>query len=87
MVQDLTNPMLAQIPHVLLGAHARTIMGIESNAMQFYPDASSIEAQVHPGIYERREGKLDLSTITGAGFGYRVEEIARVLPPAVATFG
>ena len=40
MVQDLTNPMLAQIPHVLLGAHAGTIMGVESNGMQFYPEAS-----------------------------------------------
>ena len=45
MVQDLTNPMLAQIPHVMLAAHARTIMGVESNAMQFYPDASSFEAR------------------------------------------
>ncbi len=27
MVQDLTNPMLAQIPHVLLAAHAGTIQG------------------------------------------------------------
>jgi hypothetical protein len=40
MVQDLTNPMLAQIPHVLLAAHAGTIMGVETNAMQFYPEAS-----------------------------------------------
>ena len=40
MVQDLTNPMLAQVPHVLLAAHAGTIMGVETNAMQFYPDAS-----------------------------------------------
>ena len=37
MVQDLTNPMLAQIPHVLLGAHAGTIRGVESNGMQFIP--------------------------------------------------
>ena len=37
MVQDLTNPMLAQIPHVLLAAHAGTIQGVETNAMQFYP--------------------------------------------------
>ena len=44
MVQDLTNPMLAQIPHVLLAAHAGTIMGVETNAMQFYPDASTAEA-------------------------------------------
>ena len=40
MVQDLTNPMLAQVPHVLLAAHAGTIMGVETNAMQFYPAAS-----------------------------------------------
>ena len=41
MVQDLTNPMLAQIPHVLLAAQAGTIMGVETNAMQFYPAASA----------------------------------------------
>ena len=46
MVQDLTNPMLAQIPHVLLAAHAGTIMGVETNAMQFYPEASLAEAAV-----------------------------------------
>ena len=68
MVQDLTNPMLAQIPHVLLGAHAGTIRGVESNGMQFYPDASSAQAKIHPGIYQRREGQLDLSTISGPGF-------------------
>ena len=87
MVQDLTNPMLAQIPHVLLAAHAGTIMGVESNAMQFYPDASLTEAKVHPGLYRRREGVLDLSTLQGPGFGYRVAEIARVLPAASAHFG
>jgi L-alanine-DL-glutamate epimerase-like enolase superfamily enzyme len=75
MVQDLTNPMLAQIPHVLLGAHAGTIMGVESNGMQFYPDASRREASIHPGIYQRRGGALDLSTIKGAGFGYRISEM------------
>jgi len=31
MVQDLTNPMLAQIPHVRLAAHAGTICGVETN--------------------------------------------------------
>ena len=81
MVQDLTNPMLAQIPHVLLAAYAGTIMGVETNAMQFYPDISLPEAAVHPGIYRRRDGRLDLSTIQGPGFGYRVDEIDRALPP------
>jgi L-alanine-DL-glutamate epimerase-like enolase superfamily enzyme len=80
MVQDLSNPMLAQIPHVLLAAHVGTIMGVETNGMQFYPDASGPEAAVHPGLYRRRDGSLDLSTIAGPGFGYRLEEINRDLP-------
>jgi L-alanine-DL-glutamate epimerase-like enolase superfamily enzyme len=86
MVQDLTNPMLAQIPHVLLAAHAGTIMGVETNAMQFYPDASLPEEAVHPGLYRRRNGGVDLSTIRGPGFGYRLSEIERAGPEPVATF-
>lgn len=82
MVQDLTNPMLAIIPHVRLAAHAGTIQGVECNAMQFYPDASTIEERVHPGLYRRREGVVDLSTLGGSGFGYRVAEIGRELPAA-----
>ncbi len=80
MVQDLTNPMLAQIPHVLLAAHVGTIMGVETNAMQFYPAASAPEARVHPGLYQRRQGMVVLSSVRGPGFGYRVEEIQRELP-------
>ncbi|HEX2037842.1 MAG TPA: enolase C-terminal domain-like protein [Chloroflexota bacterium] len=83
MVQDLTNPMLAQIPHVLLAAHAGTIMGVETNSMQFYPEASRPEAAVHPGLYTRHRGVLDLATLTGPGFGYRLGEIARELPAPV----
>jgi L-alanine-DL-glutamate epimerase-like enolase superfamily enzyme len=83
MVQDLTNPMLAQIPHLLLGAHAGTIMGVETNSMQFYPEASRAEEAVHPGLYRRREGRVDLTSIRGAGFGYRLDEIERVLPEPV----
>jgi hypothetical protein len=80
MVQDLTNPMLAQIPHVLLAAHAGTIMGVETNAMQFYPEASLPEEAAHPGIYRRRNGQIDLSSIKGPGFGYNIESIDRELP-------
>ena len=82
MVQDLTNPMLAQVPHCLLAAHAPTIAGVETNGMQFYPAASEIEARVHPGLYQRRQGRVDLSTVRGPGFGLRVEEIGRQLPAA-----
>jgi L-alanine-DL-glutamate epimerase-like enolase superfamily enzyme len=86
MVQDLTNPMLAQIPHVLLAAYAGTIMGVETNAMQFYPAASAPEEAVHPGLYQRRNGQVDWSTLSGSGFGYRVDEIKRDLPALAASF-
>jgi L-alanine-DL-glutamate epimerase-like enolase superfamily enzyme len=87
MVQDLTNPMLAQIPHCLLAAHAGTIMGVETNAMQFYPDASKPEEAVHPGLYRRRDGCVDLSSLRGPGFGYRLEEVHRTLPEPAMTAG
>ncbi|HWE39495.1 MAG TPA: enolase C-terminal domain-like protein [Isosphaeraceae bacterium] len=87
MVQDLSNPMLAQVPHVLLAAHAGTIMGVETNGMQFYPDASTPEAAVHPGLYRRRDGRVDLRTLDGPGFGYRLDRIARPLPEPVASAG
>jgi len=86
MVQDLTNPMLAQIPHLLLAAHAGTIMGVETNSMQFYPDASQAEAVVHAGAYRRRGGEVDISTVKGAGFGYGLEDIMRELPVPVVDF-
>lgn len=84
MVQDLTNPMLAQVPHVLLAAHAGTIMGVETNAMQFYPEASRPEAAVHPGLYRRQGGCVDLSTVRGPGFGYGAAPEQRQLPEPAA---
>ena len=82
MVQDLTNPMLAMIPHALLAAYAGTIMGVETNGSQFYPEVSIPEAKVHPGLYRRREGSISLASLTGPGFGYRLDEINRQLPAA-----
>jgi L-alanine-DL-glutamate epimerase-like enolase superfamily enzyme len=87
MVQDLSNPMLAQIPHLRLAAQVGTIMGVETNGMQFYPEASLPEQAIHPGVYRRQEGKVDLSTIRGPGFGYRLSEIKRLLPPPAAQAG
>lgn len=87
MVQDLTNPMLAQITHALLAAHTGTVMGLESNSMQFYPDASLLEAEVHPGIFKRSNGVLDVSTVKAPGFGYEIDRIGRTLPEPAATFG
>jgi L-alanine-DL-glutamate epimerase-like enolase superfamily enzyme len=79
MVQDLANPMMAQISHLRLAAHAGTIMGVETNSMQFYPEVSAPEARIHPGMFNRRSGCVDLSTLRGHGMMYRVDEIARKL--------
>ena len=70
MVQDLTNPMLATVPHVQLAAHVGTIMGVECNAPQFYPAASLDDEKLRPGLYERRNGVVSLKALTGNGFGY-----------------
>jgi len=87
MVQDLTNPMLAAIPHLRLAAHAGTLAGVETNGMQFCPEASRPEATIHPGIYRRRGGRVDLGSIAGPGFGMRVAEIPRRLPEPVLVAG
>ena len=70
MVQDLTNPMLATVPHVLLAAHVGTIMGVECNAPQFYPQASLEDEKLRPGLYERRNGTVKLQALNGNGLGY-----------------
>jgi L-alanine-DL-glutamate epimerase-like enolase superfamily enzyme len=70
MVQDLTNPMLATVPHVQLAAHVGTIMGVECNAPQFYPAASLDDEKLRPGLYERRNGVVSLKALSGNGFGY-----------------
>jgi L-alanine-DL-glutamate epimerase-like enolase superfamily enzyme len=87
MVQDLTNPMLAQISHVQLAAYAGTVMGVETNAMQFYPHASAAEAAIHPGLYSRGQGHVDLSTMIGPGIGYNGAELVRDLPAPAASYG
>jgi len=85
MVQDLTNPMLAQLTHLLLAAHAPTIAGVETNGMQFYPAASAAEATVHPEAYRRRAGRVGFATLQGPGFGYAGAAAARAMPPARAS--
>lgn len=82
MVQDLANPMLAQISHLRLAAHSGTIMGVETNGMQFYPEASLPESEIHSGMYRRRNGCVDLSSLGTTGFGFRTDEISRDLPAA-----
>lgn len=70
MVQDLTNPMLATVPHIQLAAHVGTIMGVECNAPQFCPEASLPDEKLRPGVYERRNGYVYTNKLKGNGLGY-----------------
>lgn len=71
MVQDLTNPLLATVPHILLAAHVGTIMGVECNAPQFCPEASLALERLRPGVYERRNGVVSTRPLRGNGMGYQ----------------
>jgi L-alanine-DL-glutamate epimerase-like enolase superfamily enzyme len=76
-LQDLTNPGLALLQSVGLAAHTRTIKGVEGNSRQYFPDISKPEARVHPGIFGVKDGYVPTTSLSGAGLGFRVDEIDR----------
>jgi len=76
-VQDLTNPGISLVHSVGLAGRLKTIRGVESNSRQFLPDASVLESKVHPGVFRLTQGKINTSTISGTGLGYRWDEIGR----------
>ena len=74
-VMDLTNPSLAHIAHAQLAARLSDDAEVESNGIQYCPLASVAEARIHPGLFSRSQGGIDLSSLTGFGYGYRMDEI------------
>lgn len=76
-IQDLTNPGLALLHSVGLGARLHPLMGVEANSRQYYPDASLPEAAVHPDIARVQKGVALTASLRGAGLGYQVERIER----------
>ena len=76
-IQDLTNPGLALLHSVGLGARVHPLMGVEANSRQYYPDTSAPERAVHPGIVEVRNGRASTETLVGPGLGYQTERINR----------
>lgn len=72
-IQDLTNPKISLIHSAGFAGRTYPMMGVESNASQFFPSASLIESRVHPGIFSRKGGYLNLSTLGKTGLGYRRE--------------
>ncbi len=75
-LQDLTNPSLALIHSVGMGARLYTIMGVEANSRQFFPDATTeAEQRVHAGIFNVRRGVADTSSLQGTGLGYQMDKL------------
>jgi L-alanine-DL-glutamate epimerase-like enolase superfamily enzyme len=75
-VQDLTNPSLALIHSVGLGARLHTMMGVEANSRQFFPDSTRPgEKAVHEGIFTVRNGVARTDSLQGTGLGYQMERI------------
>ncbi|MCE5239834.1 hypothetical protein LLH23_15310 [bacterium] len=75
-VQDLTNPGLSLFHSVGLGARLYTIMGVEANSRQFFPDATSeAEKRVHGDIFRLQSGRARTDSLRGTGLGYQMEKI------------
>jgi hypothetical protein len=55
------------------------LLGIETNARQYYPDISTPEAAIHPRITSAHDGMLLTESLRGPGLGYRLSEIKRDL--------
>ena len=54
----------------------------EQRACSSIPTPRCPRPRCIPALFRRRDGVLDLTTLRGPGFGYRVDEIGRELPPA-----
>jgi L-alanine-DL-glutamate epimerase-like enolase superfamily enzyme len=78
-VQDLTNPGIALAHSVGLAAHLRPLKGVETNSRQFFPAGNEALGRVHPGLTRLRDGKLDTTTLGGAGLGYQWEKVGSSL--------
>lgn len=75
-LQDLTNPSLALIHAVGMGARLYTMMGLEANSRQFFPDATPPEEQaVHQGLFQVRRGTASTASLQGTGLGYQMDQI------------
>ncbi len=75
-LQDLTNPSLSLIHSVGMGARLYTIMGVEANSRQFFPDATTeAEQRVHSDIFNVRRGVADTASLQGTGLGYQMDKL------------
>lgn len=68
-LQDLTNPGYSAIHSFLLGAHLKTINGVELNSPQYTPAANEPWLPELNGVFQPRNGlhKLDVTQSIGLG--------------------
>ena len=75
-LQDLTNPSLALIHAVGMGARLYTMMGLEANSRQFFPQATPPgEQSVHKRLFRVRRGVASTASLQGTGLGYQMDQI------------
>ncbi|MGC8842633.1 MAG: enolase C-terminal domain-like protein [bacterium] len=77
VIPDLTNPAISLVHSAGFAGRTFPLKGLESNSCQYFPNASVREAKVHPGIFRRKNGFLNLESLSGYGFGFRMEEIEK----------
>lgn len=75
-LQDLTNPSLALIHSVGMGARLYTMMGVEANSRQFFPAATPPgEQRVHAGLFRLQNGMASTASLQGTGLGYQMDKV------------
>ena len=75
-LQDLTNPSLALIHSVGMGARLYTMMGLEANSRQFFPAATPPgEQRVHAGLFRLHNGLASTASLQGTGLGYQMDKV------------
>jgi L-alanine-DL-glutamate epimerase-like enolase superfamily enzyme len=78
-VQDLTNPSLALVHSVGLAARLYTLMGVEANSRQFFPNSTTPgEKAVHDGLFVVRNGVASTASLRGPGLGYQMDRIRAI---------
>lgn len=75
-VQDLTLPGMALVHSVGMAARLHTILGVEYNSRQFFPEATTAqERQVHGPVFDVVCGEVSTRTLQGTGLGLQMDRV------------
>jgi len=74
-IQDLTNPGLALLHSLLVGAWTNPVMGIEYNSRQFYPHVGLEVQRRHPAAFQVKDGMVSAASLYHPGLGTGFDQI------------